>query len=63
MPDNQTVYGCIYSVISAVLDGQPKALEYLVSDKTAVASEIDAEPEKVVSPKAGARFGRSVFRA
>lgn len=50
--DNQTVYGCIYSVISAVLDGQPKALEYLVSDKTAVASEIDAEPEKVVSPKA-----------
>ena len=49
--DNQTVYGCIYSVISAVLDGQPKALEYLVSDKTAVASEIDAEPEKVVSPK------------
>lgn len=50
--DNQTVYGCIYSVISAVLDGQPKALEYLVSDKTAVASEIEAEAEKVMSPKA-----------
>lgn len=50
--DNQTVYGCIYSVISAVLDGQPKALEYLVSDKTAVASEIDAESEKVIAPKA-----------
>lgn len=50
--DNQTVYGCIYSVISAVLDGQPKALEYLVSDKTAGASEIDAESEKFISPKA-----------
>lgn len=50
--DNQTVYGCIYSVISAVLDGQPKALEYLVSDKTTVASEIEAEAEKVMSPKA-----------
>lgn len=50
--DNQTVYGCIYSVISAVLDGQPKALEYLVSDKTAVASEIEAEAKKVMSPKA-----------
>ncbi len=31
--DNQIVYGCIYSVISAVLDGNSKALEYLVSDK------------------------------
>lgn len=50
--DNQTVYGCIYSVISAVLDGQPKALEYLVSDKTAVTSEIEAEAKKVMSPKA-----------
>lgn len=50
--DNQTVYGCIYPVISAVLDGQPKALEYLVSDKTAVASEIEAEAKKVMSPKA-----------
>ncbi len=28
--DNQIIYGCIYSVISAVLDGQPKALEYIV---------------------------------
>ena len=28
--DNQIIYGCIYSVISAVLDGQTKALEYVV---------------------------------
>ncbi len=28
--DNQIVYGCIYSVISSVLDGQSKAVEYVV---------------------------------
>ncbi len=28
--DNQTVYGCIYSVIAAILDGQTKAMEYVV---------------------------------
>lgn len=28
--DNQIIYGCIYSVISSVLDGHPKALEYIV---------------------------------
>ena len=37
--DNQIIYGCIYSVISAVLDGQTKALEYVVS-----APEIPAAP-------------------
>ncbi len=31
--DNQVIYGCIYSVISAVLDGQPKALEYILADE------------------------------
>lgn len=30
--DNNIIYGCIYSVISAVLDGQSKALEYVVSN-------------------------------
>lgn len=30
--DNQIVYGCIYTVIAAVLDGQAKALEYVVQD-------------------------------
>lgn len=29
--DNQIIYGCVYSVVSAVLDGNSKALEYLVS--------------------------------
>ena len=32
--DNQIIYGCVYSVVSAVLDGNSKALEYLVSNKT-----------------------------
>ncbi len=34
--DNQIIYGCVYSVVSAVLDGNSKALEYLVSAKPAV---------------------------
>lgn len=29
--DNQIIYGCVYSVVSAVLDGNSKALEYLVA--------------------------------
>ncbi len=29
--DNQIIYGCVYSVISAVLDGNSRALEYLVN--------------------------------
>lgn len=29
--DNQIIYGCVYSVVSAVLDGNSRALEYLVS--------------------------------
>jgi len=37
--DNQIVYGCIYSIISAVLDGQTKAMEYVVSAPQAVADE------------------------
>ena len=28
--DNQIIYGCIYTVISAILDGQSKAMEYIV---------------------------------
>lgn len=32
--DNQIIYGCIYSVIAAVLDGQTKALEYVVQAPT-----------------------------
>ena len=29
--DNQVVYGCVYSVVSSVLDGSLRALEYLVT--------------------------------
>ncbi len=29
--DNKIIYGCIYSVVSAVLDGHTKAMEYVVS--------------------------------
>lgn len=29
--DNQIIYGCVYSVVSAVLDGNSRALDYLVT--------------------------------
>ena len=38
--NNQVVYGCIYSVISSVLDGNASALEFVVGAK-----EAPAEPE------------------
>ena len=41
--DNKTIYGCIYSVISAVLDGNSKALEYVVDNKE---DSYVAEPEQ-----------------
>lgn len=35
------IYGCVYSVISAVLDGKAAALDYIVPDKNAPALSID----------------------
>ncbi len=48
--DNQMIYGCIYSVIAAVLDGQSKALEYVVPSKFTHTPE--PVPMSVVSPAA-----------
>jgi DNA mismatch repair protein MutL len=67
--DNQIIYGCIYSVVSAILDGQTKALEYIVPDQNAAvqeekASGIEQKAEAVSvqapageTPKAGDNFG------
>lgn len=45
--DNQIIYGSVYSVVSAVLDGNSRALEYLVSEKGAKAVQ-----EEIPLPKA-----------
>ena len=42
--DNQVIYGCIYSVISSVLDGNPKALDYLASGSVPSVQSV-AEPD------------------
>lgn len=42
--DNQIIYGSVYSVVSAVLDGNSRALEYLV--KTETPSEVCAESKE-----------------
>ena len=43
--DNKIIYGCIYSVISAVLDGQAKAMEYIVSQPSNTVYTDTAEPK------------------
>ncbi len=40
--DNQIIYGCVYSVVSSVLDGNSRALEYIVPE--ASASEREKAP-------------------
>ncbi|MBQ7948185.1 MAG: DNA mismatch repair endonuclease MutL [Clostridia bacterium] len=40
--DNKIIYGCIYSVISAVLDGQTKALDYVVRQPSSTVYADDA---------------------
>ncbi len=42
--DNQIIYGCVYSVISAVLDGHTKALDYIVNARK-------DEPQEAEEPK------------
>ena len=44
--DNQIVYGCVYSVVSAVLDGNSKALEYLAPASVPVKAPAEKAPEK-----------------
>ena len=46
--DNQIIYGCIYSVISAILDGQTKAIEYVVQPPKA--SPLEDIPETKPTP-------------
>lgn len=46
--DNQIIYGCIYSVISAVLDGHTKAIEYVVQPPKA--SPMEALPVAKPAP-------------
>ena len=51
--DNQIIYGCIYSVISSILDGQTKALEYIVKSPThAPVEENTLPPIQEAKPKA-----------
>ena len=48
--DNQIIYGCIYSIVAAVLDGQAKALEYIVRDQSPAIPEaemVSLEEKKV----------------
>lgn len=48
--NNQVVYGCIYSVVSAVLDGNAAALDFVVGAKDTAHGEEAAEPSKLHKP-------------
>lgn len=48
--DNQIIYGCVYSVVSAVLDGNSRALEYLVNQPQPAAAEVQEEVKPAPAP-------------
>ena len=50
--DNQIIYGCIYSIISSILDGHTKALDYIVEDKSAAVEPAQEPIQEAVLPKA-----------
>ena len=55
--NNQVIYGCIYSVISAVLDGNASALNFIVGNGKHASAETEAgmtEVRAAVNPGAGA---------
>ncbi|MDE5896195.1 MAG: DNA mismatch repair endonuclease MutL, partial [Clostridia bacterium] len=55
--DNQVIYGCVYSVISAVLDGNSRALEYLANVPEAPKSvaEVKSQAAEIVQPAPAVR--------
>lgn len=57
--DNQIIYGCIYSVISSVLDGNSKALEYLVPEKSLSRSEETSSPNIEEAKKIASSFEKT----
>lgn len=48
--DNQIIYGCVYSVVSAVLDGNSRALEYLVNQPKPAAAKVQEEVKPAPAP-------------
>ena len=70
--DNQIIYGCIYTVLVAILDGQTKALEYIVPTnnipnatpkkedvlvQTQIKTEVAQKKEEKEPPKSNNSFG------
>lgn len=53
--DNKIIYGCIYRVVSEILDGNAKALEYIV-DKDRTEENIEKIPSRV--PSSGEEVSR-----
>lgn len=54
--NNQVIYGCIYSIVSAVLDGHTKALDYVLQQPTearpdtSTSEQLRVEQEEPIKP-------------
>ena len=59
--NNQIVYGCVYSVISAILDGHTKALDYLVQEEKPAEEPTQKPVEKPVEKKKETKKQEEIF--
>ena len=50
--DNRVIYGAVYTVVSSVLDGNAKALDYVVEETTQNHSPIEDRPLSKIEPQA-----------
>ncbi len=61
--DNQVVYGCLYSVVSAVLDGHTKGLDYIVKMPTQGMYEENPPIKTVAQPQSTRALPKGVAPA
>lgn len=48
--DNQMIYGSVFKIISSVLDGNRKALDYVVQDENTGASTVEIKQQEIALP-------------
>lgn len=48
--DNQMIYGSVFKIISSVLDGNRKALDYVVQDDDTGATSVEARQQEIDAP-------------
>ena len=54
--DNQIIYGCIFRIISTILDGQTQALEYIVADSLPAVENVENTKKTQEEPQQTSAF-------